>query len=143
MGEVATQSSTQVLINHKNHIRELTTRLSSDHTRLARYTPLPTSHLKVEIEPEEAVDTPSIREPSLDVICDFVNGHAFGNSIGIGLRSQGSWITVEDAYTNPSSVSRMTIAHVQPNFNLQYRVSWVWNLGNPLNWRQDRRALSP
>ncbi|RXW24865.1 hypothetical protein EST38_g947 [Candolleomyces aberdarensis] len=37
------------------------------------------------------------REPLQDVVCDFVDGFAFGKAIGIGLRSTTNWITVTKA----------------------------------------------
>ncbi|KAJ6618285.1 hypothetical protein B0H10DRAFT_2164198 [Mycena sp. CBHHK59/15] len=37
-------------------------------------------------------NTPSVTlEPTQDVICDFVDGYAFGNAAGVGVRSLGGW----------------------------------------------------
>lgn len=33
-------------------------------------------------------------EPSQDVLCDFVDGHAFGDAIGVAFLSVGDWATV-------------------------------------------------
>lgn len=35
-------------------------------------------------------------EPTQDVVCDFVDGFAFGDVIGIGVRSIVGWWTVTD-----------------------------------------------
>ncbi|KAJ7093157.1 hypothetical protein C8R44DRAFT_399607 [Mycena epipterygia] len=46
------------------------------------------------------VETPShsvIREPTQDVIPDFVDGYAFGDAIGLGVRSLADWWTVTEA----------------------------------------------
>ena len=37
-----------------------------------------------------------VRERSLDVICDFVDGIAFGDALGVGLRSIDGWWTIKD-----------------------------------------------
>lgn len=39
---------------------------------------------------------PVIRDSSHDVVCDFVDGWAFGDAIGVGLRSLKGWWTVTD-----------------------------------------------
>jgi hypothetical protein len=36
-------------------------------------------------------------EPTQNVICDFVDGYAFGDAIGLGVRSLADWWTVSDA----------------------------------------------
>lgn len=46
----------------------------------------------MDIEAEQ--DIP-VREPTQDVICDFVDGFAFGEAIGVGIRSVSGWWTVE------------------------------------------------
>lgn len=38
-----------------------------------------------------------VREPSQDIVCEFVDGNPFGNAIGIGLRSRYGWWTVTAA----------------------------------------------
>ncbi|KAK0448367.1 uncharacterized protein EV420DRAFT_1712427 [Desarmillaria tabescens] len=50
-----------------------------------------------------------IRETTQDVICDFVDNFAFGNAIGIGLRSVDGWWTVTDVSTDSSSGLTLTL----------------------------------
>lgn len=56
-----------------------------------------------------------MHEPEQDIICDFVAGHAFGDTIGVGLRSVvpggGRWWTV-------SGVSGMNETQVRSQFIL-------------------------
>ena len=40
--------------------------------------------------------TQCVHEPSQDVICDFVDGIAFGDALGIGIRCDSGWWTVVD-----------------------------------------------
>ena len=35
-----------------------------------------------------------VREASQDIICDFVDGQAFGSVLGVGFRSVSGWWTV-------------------------------------------------
>ena len=51
-----------------------------------------------------------VREPTQDVICDFVDGFAFGKAIGIGIRSSSGWWTVEDVVLVNNSVKVMMIS---------------------------------
>ena len=48
-----------------------------------------------------------VREPTHDVICDFVDGFSFGDAIGIGFRSVSSWWTLSriELADSASSVS--------------------------------------
>ena len=48
-----------------------------------------------------------VREPTQDVICDFVDGFAFGKAIGIGIRSSSGWWTVEDVVLVNNAVKVM------------------------------------
>jgi len=50
--------------------------------------------VSVDIEPEPATDT-FVRVSSHDVSCDFVDGWAFGDAIGVGIRSISGWWTVK------------------------------------------------
>lgn len=45
-------------------------------------------------------DTPVsvAHEPTLDVICDFVDGYAFGQALGVAIRAGVDWWTVTKAY---------------------------------------------
>lgn len=51
--------------------------------------------LKVDVEPELSIPAVT-RMPSHDVSCDLVNGWAFGDALGVGLRSQSGWWTVKN-----------------------------------------------
>ncbi|KAJ6547143.1 hypothetical protein B0H19DRAFT_255176 [Mycena capillaripes] len=62
----------------------------------------PTQSIKLSI----TVDTPNLLtmvslEPTQNVLCDFVDGYAFGDAIGLGVRSAGGWWTVTDAAVFP------------------------------------------
>lgn len=57
---------------------------------------LPTQSIKLTIELE--VPSHSVKlEPTQDVLCDFVDGYAFGDAIGLGVRSLAGWWTVTGA----------------------------------------------
>ncbi|KAF7295253.1 hypothetical protein MIND_01064200 [Mycena indigotica] len=56
----------------------------------------PTQDIKLTIDIEAV--TPNVHlEPSQNVICDFIDGHAFGDALGVGLHSVGGWWTVLSA----------------------------------------------
>ncbi|KAJ2931423.1 hypothetical protein H1R20_g5707, partial [Candolleomyces eurysporus] len=57
---------------------------------------VPALNIKLNVGVEETSSL-YIREPSQDVVCDLVDGFAFGKAIGVGLRSTTSWITVTKA----------------------------------------------
>ncbi|KDQ60583.1 hypothetical protein JAAARDRAFT_76873 [Jaapia argillacea MUCL 33604] len=61
----------------------------------------------IEIPTEKAV-----WEPSHDVTCDFLEGYAFGNALGIGLRSISGWWTVTDAKLREQS-DAIEISHLK------------------------------
>lgn len=63
---------------------------------------MPTLALGFTIEPD-VQPMPVLREPLLDVVCDFVDGHAFGTILGVGLRSVDKWWTVKDVIASPHS----------------------------------------
>lgn len=46
-----------------------------------------------------------VREATQDVVCDFVDNFAFGDAIGLGLRSVDGWWTVTNVSTGASSVN--------------------------------------
>ncbi|TFK67890.1 hypothetical protein BDN72DRAFT_821909 [Pluteus cervinus] len=48
--------------------------------------------LRIELESHQL---PVMYEPSQDVVCDFVDGVAFGNAFGIGVRSISGWWTAD------------------------------------------------
>ncbi|KAJ7632248.1 hypothetical protein FB45DRAFT_744737 [Roridomyces roridus] len=56
----------------------------------------PTQSIKLAISAEKPSQSIKL-EQSQDVICDFVDGYAFGDAIGVGLRSLGGWWTVTSA----------------------------------------------
>ncbi|KAJ7090213.1 hypothetical protein B0H15DRAFT_779111 [Mycena belliarum] len=56
----------------------------------------PTQNIKLTIEVESPSESANL-ESTQDVICDFVDGYAFGDAIGLGVRSLGGWWTVTDA----------------------------------------------
>ncbi|KAL6309159.1 hypothetical protein BKA93DRAFT_821973 [Sparassis latifolia] len=76
----------------------------------------------VDIEAETPVSQ-FIREPSHDVACDFVNGWAFGEALGVGVRSVSGWWTIKsvrltnelepDEQIEVSLVNEMRIAPTQ------------------------------
>lgn len=65
-------------------------------------TPVQIIRLTIEIED---ITTLLAHEPSQDVICDFVDGSAFGHAIGIGIRSISGWWTVGHIMANNRTVS--------------------------------------
>lgn len=71
---------------------------------------MPVQRIEVDLKLEEDTEVFYAREPSQDVICDFVDGQAFGDTIGVGIRSLSNWIVVEHAHTvSPSSVSEIPL----------------------------------
>ena len=52
---------------------------------------------------QDAVST-VVRDESHDIVGDFVDGWAFGNAIGIGLRSLDGWWAVTSATVNNAEV---------------------------------------
>ncbi|KAF8626190.1 hypothetical protein AX15_005070 [Amanita polypyramis BW_CC] len=57
---------------------------------------VPIQRLNLSVELEECTET-VIHEPTQDIVCDFVEGIAFGTAIGVGLRSVSGWWTVRSA----------------------------------------------
>lgn len=67
---------------------------------------LPTQIIRLVIEVEDfSLAEPFVHEPSQDVICDFLGGYAFGDALGIGLRSISGWWTVVDVVARDENVS--------------------------------------
>ncbi|KAJ6606577.1 hypothetical protein DFH09DRAFT_1242069 [Mycena vulgaris] len=56
----------------------------------------PTQSIKLTIDVEAPSHSVSL-EPTQDVISDFVDGYAFGNALGVGVRSLAGWWTATDA----------------------------------------------
>jgi len=74
---------------------------------------VPEQRLNLTVELEEATE-PVVHEPTQDIICDFVEGLAFGAAIGIGLRSVSGWWTVRNItllQPPPSSTFGLTLLH--------------------------------
>ncbi|KAG6909825.1 hypothetical protein DXG01_015098 [Tephrocybe rancida] len=68
--------------------------------------PTQTIRLSVNLEvPYESL----LHEPSQDVVGDFVDGKAFGDAFGIGLRSVSGWWTVKSASVRNTEVSITTM----------------------------------
>ncbi|KAJ7236724.1 hypothetical protein B0H12DRAFT_124090 [Mycena haematopus] len=61
---------------------------------------VPTQAINLTIGVETPTDGVKL-EPTQDVFCDFVDGYAFGDAIGVGVRSLGGWWTVTDAVLSP------------------------------------------
>jgi len=68
-------------------------RLFGDPKPQGKETPVQTIRFSVEIQVPVAQ---YVREPSQDVICDFMDGIAFGDALGIGIRCIAGWWTVLD-----------------------------------------------
>jgi hypothetical protein len=88
---------------------------------------VPVQHIKLEIDLEDSSgETFYVHEPSQDVICDFVDGYAFGDTVGIGLRSrEGGWTVVEEANTASSASVSVKFMLVTLSSNLQHRSLWA------------------
>ena len=63
--------------------------------------------LDVVIEPRE---TTVVRDPALDVFCDFVDGWAFGSALGIGIHAMEGWWDVLDVAGSVSAAT-MPVGH--------------------------------
>lgn len=74
---------------------------------------VPEQRLNLTVELEEAAE-PVVHELTQDIICDFVEGLAFGTAIGVGLRSVSGWWTVRNItllQPPPSSTFGLTLLH--------------------------------
>ncbi|KAK0431695.1 uncharacterized protein EV420DRAFT_772169 [Desarmillaria tabescens] len=69
---------------------------------------IPVQSISLSVKFDDALGS-VIRETTQDVICDFVDNFAFGNAIGIGLRSVDGWWTVTDVSTDSSSGLTLTL----------------------------------
>jgi len=63
---------------------------------------VPVQNIKLTVDVENT-SLPVVREPSQDVVCNFVDGQAFGSAVGIGLKSTSGWWTVESVEVAPES----------------------------------------
>ncbi|KAK7023879.1 transmembrane protein [Favolaschia claudopus] len=73
---------------------------------------IPTQTLKLTIEAESPKDSVQL-EPTQDVPCDFVGGYAFGDAIGLGVRSLGGSWTVTSAESSPK-LDGLTVDLLRP-----------------------------
>jgi hypothetical protein len=74
---------------------------------------VPEQRLNLTVELEEVAE-PVVHELTQDIICDFVEGLAFGTAIGVGLRSVSGWWTVRSItllQPPPSSTFGLTLLH--------------------------------
>ncbi|EGN96142.1 hypothetical protein SERLA73DRAFT_124984 [Serpula lacrymans var. lacrymans S7.3] len=95
-------------------------RLFGDPTAYNSKIPILSINFHVEIEP--AISS-IVREPMQDVVCDFVDGMAFGDAIGVGLRSIDGWWAVTSATLRQHQdkqleqdivLSLIQVAHIAP-----------------------------
>jgi len=67
---------------------------------------VPVQKIRFLVELEDPLSTELFRhENSQDVICDFVQGYAFGDTLGIGIRSISGWWTITNANVKNTDVS--------------------------------------
>ncbi|ETW85653.1 hypothetical protein HETIRDRAFT_150141 [Heterobasidion irregulare TC 32-1] len=110
-------------------------RLFGDPTARGEDTPTLDITMTAALEPPGPV--PVVRQATHDVACDFVDGFAFGDALGVGLRSVAGWWTV-DAAAVPHGVRAqgLDVALVRPQMTIapgQTRIV-------PLRIAQDPRA---
>ncbi|KAG6832731.1 hypothetical protein H0H92_012303 [Tricholoma furcatifolium] len=67
--------------------------------------PVQTIQLSVELEASTQV---LVHEPAQDIACDFVDGKAFGDAIGIAMRSVSGWWTVTGASVRNTEVIKLS-----------------------------------
>ena len=68
--------------------------------------------ISVDVEQPGEIPLPVARAESHDVACDFVGGWAFGDAIGVGLRSVDDWWTVTAVEASASlSEVRTHVSH--------------------------------
>ncbi|PIL23730.1 hypothetical protein GSI_13480 [Ganoderma sinense ZZ0214-1] len=72
-------------------------------------TEVPKLSVTLAVDVQDSAST-VIRDESHDVVGDFVGGWAFGNAVGIGLRSLGSWWTVTGATVSTGISENLTVS---------------------------------
>ncbi|KAI0807549.1 hypothetical protein C8Q74DRAFT_1363040 [Fomes fomentarius] len=82
-------------------------RLFGDPSHSGTQVPTLSISLSVDIETTSETFVPIIREPDHDISCDFVGGWAFGDTIGVGVRSLDGWWAVIDV--SPAAIVSRTI----------------------------------
>ncbi|KAG5718671.1 3',5'-cyclic-nucleotide phosphodiesterase [Termitomyces sp. T112] len=81
-------------------------RLFGDPAAKGEEIPIQTIRLDIQLEAQNEL---LVHEPSLDVVCDFVDGKAFGNAFGIALRSISGWWVVKSALIRNTKAVVLTI----------------------------------
>ncbi|KAG7452898.1 uncharacterized protein BT62DRAFT_989922 [Guyanagaster necrorhizus] len=69
---------------------------------------IPVQSISISVKFDDALAS-VVRESTQDVVCNFVDSFAFGDAIGIGLRSVHGWWTVTNVSTDPSSGLFLTL----------------------------------
>ncbi|KAF9459360.1 hypothetical protein BDZ94DRAFT_1199681 [Collybia nuda] len=98
-------------------------------------TDIPVQRITLTIALETPFITP-VLEPSQDVVCDFVDGWAFGNALGVGIRSISHWWTVESISTDNAKGIQLTLQHQSRLAPTQTRII-------PILLSQDRTYEEP
>lgn len=81
-------------------------RLFGDPKTQGKETPVQTIRFSVQVQ---VPASQYIREPSQDVICDFIDGIAFGDALGIGIRCISGWWTVIDVAAKNAEVIKLSL----------------------------------
>ncbi|KIK63771.1 hypothetical protein GYMLUDRAFT_71889 [Collybiopsis luxurians FD-317 M1] len=77
----------------------------------------PAQRIKLEVEFDKINQV--VWEPSQDVVPDWVSGWAFGDSVGVGLRSRDGWWSVQDVkLTDPELDKHMSLSLPSTEFRL-------------------------
>jgi hypothetical protein len=77
---------------------------------------VPTLSITVDVQFEESTSNVSV-SMSHNVIPDFIEGWAFGKTLGVGIRSSVGWWTVEDVeFINSDRSVRASIINIQHMF---------------------------
>ncbi|KAF9475666.1 hypothetical protein BDN70DRAFT_996247 [Pholiota conissans] len=66
---------------------------------LVNHSEVPVQKLSIHIQPQDE-NIQIVHQQSQDVVCDFVDGYAFGNVIGIGIQSSNRWWTIKNVSLN-------------------------------------------
>ncbi|KAG6874319.1 hypothetical protein C0995_001544 [Termitomyces sp. Mi166 len=90
----------------KPTIYEIFIRLFGDPAAEGAENPIQTIRLDIQLEAQKEL---LVHEPSLDVVCDFVDGKAFGDAFGIALRSISGWWTVKNVSIRNTKAVILTI----------------------------------